>query len=188
MSMQLPTGGPQEDRESLQRLARGQANLRDAGSADFSHLSQMFTSASPEQVYQVLLDAARSVDPQQYHQFLMPGEDGTNPLAALGPESLQIIGQSLLTHLTAEGAGGGATSRLLASVPGLLDADPELLDANQIASLADFARQNYPEALIRSAAEIARSEPSLLQFLLGDQTLRAAGARLAAQFLQQRPA
>ena len=76
------------------------------------------------------------------------------------------------------GGGGGALGGLLGRIPGLTTGDPNQMDPSQVAALADYARQNDPDAFGRAMAEAGHQDPGLLHNLLGDQ-----GMMMAAQHL-----
>jgi hypothetical protein len=58
------------------------------------------------------------------------------------------------------GGGGGPLGGLLGRIPGLTTSDPNQMDPSQVASLADFARQNDPDAFGRAMAEPGTRTPA----------------------------
>ena len=64
----------------LKRLSAGQANFDDPNSPDQQHLQEMIKNIDPNQLRQILANAAEKIDPQEYSDHVTPGVGGTNPL------------------------------------------------------------------------------------------------------------
>jgi hypothetical protein len=170
--------------EPVERLAREEADFDDPQSPDFAYWNELVGAAPPEEVQDAMAQAARRVDPQEYYEHITPGVRGTDPLGALGGGALGTLASRLLGSLT--GGGGVEPSQLLRQVPGLHTADPQRMNPQEVASLADYLRRHHPEAFGRAAAQLGREEPGLLQQLLGNKALMLAAAGLAAKFLAGR--
>ena len=170
------------ERLSVQRFAREQANFEDPQSPDFEPWNQLIGAAPREDVEEAVTHAARRVAPQEYYEHITPGVRGTAPLGELGGGALGRLASSLLGHLMG-GRSGIAARRLPQQGPGLHTTDPQQMSRQEVASLANYLRQHHPEAFGRTAAELGRQEPGLLQHLLGNRALMLAAAGLAAKFL-----
>ena len=170
--------------ESIERLAREEANFDDPQSPDFARWNELVGVAPPEAVQDAMTHAAQRVDPREYHEHITPGVRGTDPLGALGGGALGMLASRLLGSLT--GSDHADADQLPQRVPGLHTADPQRMSPQEVASLADYLRQHHPEAFGRAAAQLGREEPGLLQQLLGNKALMLAAAGLAAKFLGDR--
>ena len=171
-------------REPLERFASDQAQFEDPNSPDHERWNRMVDAAPPEDVQEVMTQAAQQVDSQEYYEHITPGVRGTNPLGQLGSGALAMLASSLLGNLT--GNGGLDLSRLRQMIPGLHTADPQQMNPQEVADLANYTRQHHPDAFGRTAAQVGRQEPGLLQQLLGNKALMLAAAGLATKFLTSR--
>jgi len=95
-----------------------------------------------------------------------------------------MLASSLLGNLT--GSSGFDLSRLRQMIPGLHTADPQQMNPQEVAEVANYTRQHNPDAFGRTAAPISRQELGLLQQLLGNKALMLAAAGLATKFLTGR--
>ena len=77
------------------------------------------------------------------------------------------------------GGGAGALGGLLGRIPGLTTSDPNQMDPPQVAALADYARQNDPDAFGRAMAEAGHHDPGILHNLLGNQGMMMAAQQLS---------
>jgi hypothetical protein len=128
--------------------------------------------------------AARQVDGQEYEEHITPGLRGTDPLGGLGQGALSALAGSLLGNLL--GGGGRDAGSLLGTIPGLRTTDPNQMTADEVARLATYTRQHDPDAFGRSAAEVGRQQPGLLQSLLGNKALMLGAVALAAKVMAGR--
>lgn len=170
--------------EPIERFAKEQGNFEDAHSQDFQHWGRMLGAAPQEDVEEAMTHAARGVDEREYYEHITPGVRGTDPLGQLGGDARGMLAGSLLESLT--GGSGLELGQLLQLVPGLQTTDPQRMSPQEVASLAHYTRQHYPDAFGRVAAQVGRQEPGLLQQLLGNKTPMRAAAGLAAKFLAHR--
>jgi hypothetical protein len=170
--------------EPVERLAREEADFDDPQSPDFAHWTELMGAAPPEAVQDAMAQAARRVDPQEYYEHITPGVRGTDPLGALRGGALGTLASRLLSSLT--GGDDADPDQLQQRVPGLHMAAPQRMSPQEVAGLADYLRQHHPEAFGRAAAQLGREEPGLLQQLLGHKFLLMAAAGLAGTFLADR--
>lgn len=163
-------------RQHVERLAQGQGNFEDPNSQDFGHWNQLVGSAPPEYVQEAVTHAARRVDPQDYYNHVTPGVGGTDPLGGLSRGGLTSLAGSLLSNL-------GPNRQ---AVPGLRTTDPNQMGPDEVANLANYMRQNHPDAFGRAAHQASQQEPGVLQHLLGNKALMLAAAGLAAKYMSSR--
>ncbi len=168
-------------REPLERFANDQARLDDPDSPDYDRWNQMMGAAPEEDVEEAMTQAAQRVDAQEYSDHITPGVRGTDPLGQLGGGGLAMLASSLLGNLTH--SGGFDLSRLQHLIPGLHTTDPQRMNPQEVAGVANYTRQHHPEAFGRTAAQVGRQEPGLLRQLLGNKALMLAAAGLATRFL-----
>jgi pyridoxal biosynthesis lyase PdxS len=167
---------------TLERLASGQGNFQDPASPDQQNLHNMIGRAEPGQLQQVFSQAATQMNPQEYATHITSGAGGTNPLGALGGGGLATIASALMSHLT--GSGGLSAGSLLSKIPGLQTTDPNQMDANQVASVAQYTQQNHPDIFGRVASQIGQQQPSLLNSFVGKAGLALGAAALASHFIK----
>jgi hypothetical protein len=186
----------------VERLANGQGNFADPNSPDHDRFGQMLGHASPEDLQASVRQAADNIDTQDYSNHITPGVNGTNPLGMVGQGGLSTIASAIMGNLMGHhdqagggggmlgglmgGGGGGGFGSLINMIPGLRTADPNQMDASQVAVLADYARRNNPDAFSRAASRIGQQNPSLLQHLLGNKFMMMSAAGLATKFLGNR--
>jgi branched-subunit amino acid ABC-type transport system permease component len=99
----------------------------------------------------------------------------TDMVWALGG-GLAAIAGILLSHLKQSGAQP-------TQIPGVQTADPEQMDADQVAAAARYAQQNHPEAFGKAAAQIGQEKPDFLHSFLGKAGMAIAAAALAKHFI-----
>jgi hypothetical protein len=168
----------------LQRLSAGQGNFQDPNSPDHQHLQNMVANTEPSQLQGVLGQVAQRMDPQQYANHV-GGSAGGGAFGNLGSGALGTIASALMTHLT--GSGGFNASSLLSKIPGLGTTDPNQMNSNQVAALAQYTQQNHPDAFGRAAAQVGQQQPSLLNSFLGKAGLAIGAAALASHFIKTSP-
>jgi hypothetical protein len=171
-------------RAPLERFANDQAQFDDPSSPDHERWNHMVSAAPEEDVQEAMTQAARHVDSQEYYDHITPGVRGTNPLEQLGGGTLAMLARSLLGNLTH--SGGFDLSRLQQLIPGLHTTDPQRMNPQEVADVANYTRQHHPDAFGRTAAQVGRQEPGVLQQLLGNKALMLAAAGLATRFLGAR--
>jgi hypothetical protein len=180
-------GGAGDVQQLLGRFMGGGANFGDAQSEDHGHFNQMMGHASDEDLGAAFSHAARGVDANDYREHVTPGAVGTDPLGGLGRGGLGTIASALMSHLGGGGtSGGGGLAGLLGQIPGLSHTDPNRMSPNEVAALADYTRQNHPDAFGRAAAQVGRQDPGALQQLLGNKAMMMAAAAMASKFLGSR--
>jgi hypothetical protein len=201
-------GGLLGGQEHIERLANGQGNFNDPSSPDHDRFGQMLSHADPQDLQNAIGQATQQTDPQDYADHITPGVGGTNPLANVGRGGLSTIASALmgnlmghggqssgggggilgsaLSGLTGGGGGGGMLGGLLNKIPGLRTTDPNQMDESQVAALANYTRQNHPDAFSRATSQIGQQNPGLLQHLLGNKMLMGVAAGLAMKFLSGR--
>jgi hypothetical protein len=167
---------------NIQRLASGEGNFQDPRSPDQQTFQDMVGRANPSQLQQVFSQAATQMSPQEYAAHITPGAGGTNPLGALGGGGLAIIASALINHLT--GSGGLSAGSLLSRIPGLQTTNPNQMDANQVAAVAQYTQQNHPDIFGRVASQIGQQQPGLLNSFVGKAGLALGAAALASHFIK----
>ena len=167
--------------QEAQQMAAGQGNYNDPGSSDMQRMQAMMSRMDPQQLQQLMSQAAQRMDPQEYSQHITPGAGGTNPLGGVGGGGLSAIASALMQHL---GGGGGMAGGLLSRIPGLHTTDPSQMDENQVAAMARYAQQNHPQAFGAAAAQVAQQQPDLLHSFLGKAGLAIGAAALASHFIK----
>jgi hypothetical protein len=141
----------------------------------------MLGTARPEQLGRAAYDAVRQVDPQEYYRHTQPGVDGTDPFGALSQgERGGLIG-TLLTNLLSRGVGQNDIQR----GAGLSTLDPSRMTASDLAALAQWAQQNFPQVFGYTAAEY-KDQPNILSSLLGNKALMMAVAGIGTKLLMDR--
>jgi hypothetical protein len=168
----------------LGRFMGGGANFGDGRSDDHQHFNQMMGHASDDDLGAAFSHAARGVDPNAYREHVTPGASGTDPLGGLGRGGLGTIASALIGQLG--GSGGGGMASMLGRIPGLSHSDPHQMSSGDVAALADYTRQNHPDAFGRAAAQVGRQDPGALQQLLGNKAMMMAAAAMASKFLGSR--
>lgn len=183
----------------LQRLS---SNAMDpAQDTDQQDMQQFFGSVPQEAFQQHAANALGQTDPQEYSNHVTPGVGGTNPLGGLGQGLLGSVAGGLIGNMLGGQMGGGSGGLLgsltgqmaggqmaqggiggLADMLGLSHTDPQRMNENDVAKLAEYAQQNDPQALARTASQY-QDQPDVLRSLLGNKALLMAGAGLAAGVL-----
>lgn len=180
----------------LERLAGG--NMDPAQPNDRQDMGQLIGGVPQDAFQQQTATALSQVDPQEYSNHVTPGVGGTNPLGGLGKGVLGSLAGSLIGNMLGNQMGGGAGSMVgslagsvlggqaaqggiggLANMLGLNHTDPQQMDEQDVAKLAQHAQQNNPGALSATAAQY-QDQPDILHRLLGNKALLLAGAGLAA--------
>ena len=173
--------------QPLQRMENGQANLHDPSSPDSQALNQVVRSAPADVTQEAFAQAAQQVNPQAYQEHITPGAGGTDPLGMLDRGSLGTIAGTLLNSLQrSQGGGAGALGQLQQVIPGLNVNNPQQMSPAVVAELANYMRQNQPEAFGQAASQIGQQQPDLLHSLLGNKALMIGAALLGAKILQSR--
>ena len=149
---------------------------------DQQQLQEMLSRMDPQQLQQIFAQAAQKVSPQEYAQHITPGAGGTNPLGNVGSGGLRTIASMLLQHFG--GSTGGGIGGLLSRIPGLQTTDPNQMDENQVARLAQYTQQNHPDVFGRVAAQLGQQQPGLLHSFLGKAGLAVGAAALASHFMK----
>jgi hypothetical protein len=181
-------GGGANIQQVLGRFMGGGADFNNGQSQDHQHFGQMMGQASDDDLASTFSHAARGVDAREYRDHVTPGVGGTDPLGSLGGGGLGTIASALLGQMGggqmgAGQAGDGGMSSLLGRIPGLSHTDPNRMNAQEVAALADYTRQHHPDAFGRAATQVSRQDPGMLQQLLGNKAKMAAAAAMASKFL-----
>lgn len=168
----------------LQRLS---SNAMDpAQDTDQQDIQQFFGSVPQEAFQQHTTNALSQTDPQEYSNHVTPGVGGTNPLGGLGQGLLGSVAGGLIGNMLGGQMGGGQMAQGgiggLADMLGLSHTDPQRMNENDVAKLAQYAQQNNPQALAQTASQY-QGQPDVLRSLLGNKALLMAGAGLAAGVL-----
>ena len=182
-------GGGGDPKEVLGRMMGGGANFDDHQSGDRDAFHRMTQHASDDDLASTYSHAARGMDAASYRDHVTPGVGGTDPLGSLGGGGLGAIAGALLGSLGGgggAGAGGGNMAGLLGKIPGLTHTDPNRMNSQEVAALADYTRQHHPDAFGRAAAQVGRKDPGLLQQLLGNPAMMSAAAALASKFMARK--
>lgn len=156
----------------LQQLASG--TMPPDQAARRQEMQQLLGNTPPEAFQQQVTAALQQTPPQEYSDHVTPGVGGTNPLGNLGQGMLGSVAKNLLQNL-----GGGGGLQDLASRLGLGTTNPQQMNAQDVAKLAQHAQQNDPGALAATAAQY-QDRPDILHSILGNKALLMAGAGLAA--------
>jgi hypothetical protein len=159
----------------LKRLSAGQGNFDNQNSPDVQSLQQMIKNIDPQQLQQILGQAAKQVDPEEYSDHVTPGVGGTDPFGKVGTAGLATIATVLLSRLKEVGA---------ANSPGVPATDPKQMSPDEVAAMASYAQQNHPEAFGKAAAQIGQQQPGLLHSFLGKAALAVTAAALAHHFIK----
>jgi len=152
------------------------------GAPDPQTFQNMVSNAHPGILSQVFSHVAQQMNPQDYASHMSPPNGGGNPLSSLGSGGLGTIASALLGKLT---SGGGYNSgSLLSRIPGLRTTDPNQMDANQVASVAQYTQQNHPDLFGQAASQVGQQRPDLLHSFLGKAGLAIGAAALASHFVK----
>jgi hypothetical protein len=166
--------------DKFKQIADGQGNFEKEDSSDQSTLQDWMKKVDPERLKEVFAEATQKIDPQEYSNHVTPDVNGTDPLGTLKAGGLAAIAGILLSHLKQAGAQP-------TQIPGVQTADPEQMDAEQVAAAARYAQQNHPEAFGKAAAQIGQEKPDFLHSFLGKAGMAIAAAMLAKHFIKVDP-
>jgi hypothetical protein len=167
--------------DKLQQLANGEGNFDQQGSSDQGTLQQLLKKIDPQTLQKILGRVTQQVDPQEYSDHVTPGVGNTNPLGNLGAGGLASVATVLLNHLKQAGVVSGSQP---AQIPGVQTTDPNQMDANDVAKVAQYTQQNHPEVFGKAAAEIGQQKPDLLHSFIGKAGMALAAAALASHFIK----
>jgi hypothetical protein len=170
--------------DNLQRFAGGHADFSDPNSEDHQQFQRMVAQTDQSQLQHVFTQAARHLDSQEYAEHITPGAHGTDPLGSVGHSGVATIASLLMRYLT--GFVGGDTGSLMTRIPALRTTDPEQMDTNQVAALAQYTQYHHPDLFGRVAAQLGQQHPDLLHAFMGRASLASAASALASQFLKNR--
>ncbi len=159
----------------FERLSQGPGNIQQK---DYDDWNQMVGAAPRDRFGQSAYDAIQQVDPDEYRRHVMPGEEGTDPLGALGQGERTGLAQTLLSQLL----GTGMDRQQIERGTGLRSLDPGSMSPTDLAQLLSWTRQNDPNAISRTAAEY-QDRPDILQSLLGNKALMSAIAGIGGKLL-----
>jgi hypothetical protein len=167
--------------DKLKQLADGEGNFDEQTSPDQTTLQDLIKRIDPQQLQQILAQAARQIDPQEYSNHVTPGVDGTDPLGKLKAGGLAAIATVLLNHLKQAGSKSGTQ---VDRIPGVQTTDPNDMNSDDVAAVARYTQQNHPEAFGKAAAEIGQKQPGLLHSFLGKAAMAVTAAALASHFIK----
>jgi len=154
------------------RLAHGPSGMQPG---DYENWRRTFGPMPAEQFATLVTDALHAVSPMEYAHHVLRADDGTNPLAILGPTQLAGLGASFIQALRAH----GVDEQRAVDATGIPSINAHELSAHDLAELAFWMRQNHPDALGRAAADF-RDQPEVLSALLGTKALLALGTVLGS--------
>src|SRR4051794_4838807 len=166
--------------DKFKQIADGQGNFDREGASDQATLQDWIKKVDPERLKEIFAEATHKVDPQEYSNHVTPGVNGTDPLGQLKAGGLGAVAGILLNHLKQAGAQP-------AQIPGVQTADPDQMDAEQVAAAARYAQQNHPEAFGKAAAQIGQEKPDFLHSFLGKAAMAMAAAAFAKHFMKVDP-
>ena len=146
-------------------------NLSDPQSSGRQQIQQILSKVPIDQLRGVFAQAAGKIGSQEYRQ------EAVGMLSKLGPGALSMIAGLLVKFL------GPDMGKLAGMIPGLRSTEPNQMDASEVASVADYARENRPEVFGQVAATIGQKDPGLLQGLLGNKVLGSAMSMLAQKLM-----
>jgi hypothetical protein len=149
-----------------------------AQSGDYDNWNEMVGSAPPDRFGRAAYDAVRQVDPDEYYRHTQPGIGGTDPFGALtGDQRGGLIG-TLLQNLLGRGIGQDQ----IMQGSGLGSLDPRRMSPSDMASLAQWAQRNHPQAFGYTASQY-QNDPGILGSLLGNKALMTMAGALGAKIL-----
>ncbi|MGE5608372.1 MAG: hypothetical protein ACM359_03905 [Bacillota bacterium] len=165
--------------QAIQRIITGNADLNNPSSKDSTVFGHIIQSVSKEDLASIFSETSAQTASQPIRE---PGTStSTSLLSSLNHSSLVTLATTLISALM--GHGGFNVNQLTQFIPGLRTTDPDQMDASDVTSLANWTRQNHPQAFGQAAAEIGKQNPVLLQHLLGNRTLTTAASKLAQKYL-----
>jgi len=165
----------------VQQMADGEGEFEKDDSPDQATLQELLKKIDPNQLQQILGQATRRIDPQEYSDHVTPGVNNTDPLGQLKGGGLAAIAGALLNQLKQAGANVAQQPQ---QIPGVQRTDPREMDADDVAAVARYTQQEHPEAFGKAAADIGQKEPGLLNSFLGKAAMAAAAAALASHFIK----
>jgi hypothetical protein len=165
----------------VQQLADEEGDFEEQGSPDQATLQELLKRVDPNQLQQILGQATRRIDPQEYSDHVTPGVNNTDPLGQLKGGGLAAIAGALLGQLKQAGASAAQQPQ---QIPGVQRTDPREMEADDVAAVARYTQKEHPEAFGKAAAEIGQQQPGLLNSFLGKAAMAAAAAALASHFIK----
>jgi len=138
-------------------------------------------SAPADQFGRAVFDAIRQVPQQEYQQHTQPGVGGTDPFGDLQPQQRTDLIGTLLNMVMNR----GVSQQQVMEGAGVSTLDPRQMSPEQMASVAQWAQQNHPQAFGYTAAQY-QQQPNILTSLLGNKALMTAVASLGASYLASR--
>jgi len=141
-------------------------------------LNQVLGSAPPEHVQEAATSAIQQVDSQEYAAHAQPGVGGTDPFGALSGAMRSGLAQNLLGSLFNRGVG----QQQISQGAGVSTLDPSKMSPQDLAALAQWIKQNHPEAMGQVAQQY-QQQPDILQSLLGNKALMLLAAGLGAKWM-----
>jgi hypothetical protein len=157
------------------RLASGPGNLQQS---DYDNWNEMVGSAPPDRFGRAAYDAVRQVDPQEYYRHTQPGVDGTDPFGSLNQDQRGGLMGTLLQNLLKRGLGQDQ----IMNGAGVGTLDPSRMSPADMASVAQWAQRNQPQAFGYTASKY-QNDPGILGSLLGNKALMTMAAGLGAKIL-----
>ena len=157
----------------FERLAHGPSGMHPG---DYEDWRRTFTPMPAEQFAALAAQALQQVSPMEYAHHILRADDGTHPLAILGPTQLSDLSAAFLQALRER----GVDEPRIAEATGLESINTHEISSLDLAELALWTRQNYPEALGWAAARF-RDQPEVLTALLGTKALLALEAVVGSE-------